>query len=129
MIIYLAEPIDSNKSVAEKSGLLWQKLADRGFTVFSPARAWCWSEDEDEGHQLWLANLEVLERCDLLLIVPGEHSVGIWRELQFTLERQKPVVIYDEGTSWASHAALCDPHIRFATSLEHLENILEELEG
>lgn len=114
MLIYLARPIDQaedpeHRAVDSSAGLLRMcaedaiGLANRPLAVYRPNRAWSVTGNLTPNEHLQNANLEVLNRVDLLLaVIPaGVPTLGVPVEIEHALRVGVPVLILtDLESSW-----------------------------
>lgn len=97
MLIYLAGPYSSDpKGNTERAAKIAAHLWQQGHVVISPHNN-SHAVDELSGHVIpydtWLkGDLEILERCDVLAIMPGwENSDGTKVEINHALRRGLPI--------------------------------------
>jgi hypothetical protein len=99
MIVYVAGPysaptpqgVDANIQQARQAAIaLWRE----GHVAICPHLNTAHFEDECPGLDFVKGDLEILSRCDALVMLPGwEQSKGARRELEFATERDIPVCL------------------------------------
>lgn len=109
MLIYLAQPIDQADATINNGQWLAQcandalGLVNRPLAVYRPNQAWSVLGDLPPNEHLQNANLEVLNRVDLLLaVIPaGVPTLGVPVEIEHALRIGTPVLILtDLESSW-----------------------------
>lgn len=114
MIVYLAGPIDFNKSgvVQEHRHQIKEYFKQYGRAwVYDPSRAWAGGPLPDQFVH-W-ANLQVLEQADLLvaILVRNTLTVGTVLEIQHARERDIPVIVVGDVSDVSISLAALDVEV------------------